>query len=177
MKAIRIVTALAVFSIILLAAAAAYAMPGDSGTVYGQATMQPTVSISLGGAGASSFDPLVYVGRPGQSVWEQDERELVVTNTGDIPVDLTLEWGSDPSDGFDTWTLGDSNGSNACVWSLIRAGYEGTNVPSSSGGPRYLGGLDHGDSTWVGSQFTFPTDFTNTNTHSMTAIISASEPI
>lgn len=178
MKSYKLVAALAVFTIIMLAAAAAYAEPGDSGTVYGQATMQPTVSIAISGQGSADFMPLDYEGRSGQNVTEVAERTFTVSNTGDAPVALMLGYGSDPSDGSDVWYLRDYQDTNACTWTFFCPGGVGYQaVPSSSGSPRYLGSLDVDSHADVQTYFGFPINFTNGNTHSMTAIIYAGEPI
>jgi hypothetical protein len=166
-KLFMLVTMIAV--LVFAFAASAYAEPG--GTVYGQATMQPTVSIQLAGAGSDSGTPLVYEGRGGDDVWASGLAQVTVTNDGQVDVPIFLGYGSDPTDGSNTWPLADSASATDSKWEF-RAGSWVT-VPGSGVGPRQLiGSLTAGSSQSVSNCFTFPTTF-NGNPHTMTALFIA----
>ena len=171
MKSSKYVVLIALAAVMVLATAASAYADNSQGTVYGQATMRPTVSIQVNSA------PLWYSGKSGQTVpsnWWMDPGmgEVEVYNDGDAATSLSLGWGTDPTSGQgnDNWTFGDSADTNVCVWQI-----GGVNVPSaSSGSPRALySNLNVGQNENFDTNFTFPTNYTNGNRHDMTAIISA----
>jgi hypothetical protein len=156
--------------VVFATAASAYAMPGSQGTVYGQATMQPTVSVTLSGTGADPEMPLTYSGRKGETVWSNMGGWVTVTNTGETAATMLLGYGSDPTDGNTTWRLGED-----CNWTFD--GDWTSDVPASSMGPRLLLlGMSPGSSRWLSSRFTFPNNYDG-STHSMTALIIAEDSI
>jgi hypothetical protein len=169
MKSSRLVVLLAAIVVLVFASAAsAYAFPGSQGTVYGQATMQPTVSIQLSGTGSDPGNPLVYRGQAGQTVEPEGFAEVTVTNDGDVQTPILLGYGSDPTDGSDVWHLGSD-----CGW-VFQGDFGQRWVPDSSSGPLMLfGGLDPGNSRSMMPAFTFPNSF-NGNAHSMQALLIAS---
>jgi hypothetical protein len=140
--------------------------------VYGQATMQPTVSIQISGTGSDSGNPLVYSGRKGQLVQPVGWSQVTLTNNGDVDVPILLGYGSNPTDGTDTWSFADIAGPTACVWG-IWGNLGVTNVPAYGEPPRQLyPGFAPGRSDGVNTNFTFPTTF-NGNAHNMTALFIA----
>jgi hypothetical protein len=168
--------ALAAMTAVLVFAFAAFAYAGNGndsqGTVYGQATMQPTVSIQISGTGSDSSNPLVYWGRKGQFVQSVGWSQVTLTNNGDVDVPILLGYGSNPTDGSDTWNFADSPGSTDCVWTIM-GNLGGTNVPAFDGAPRQLyPSFAPGRSDGVNTYFTFPTTF-NGNAHGMTALFIA----
>jgi hypothetical protein len=168
MKSTRLVVLFAMIVVLLFASAASvYAMPdGSHGTVYGQATMEPMVSIQLSGAGTDPGDPLSYHGRRGETVWPDGFPWVTVTNDGDMDTPILLGYGSDPTDGSNTWAYGTD-----CDWTFF--GDVGTSVPSNSSGPQELiFNLAPGNSRSLDSRFTFPNNY-NGNTHTMQALIIA----
>jgi hypothetical protein len=164
-RSIALFVALAVV-VVFATAASAYAMPdGMQGTVYGQATMQPTVSVALSGTGSDPDIPLTYSGRKGETVWAVGEGMLTVTNTGDMPTAILLGYGSDPTDGNTTWRLGED-----CNWQFW-GGDMIEDVPAFYAGPRPLFfNIDPSGSRWLDTRFTFPDNYDG-STHSMTALI------
>jgi hypothetical protein len=171
MKSTRLVVLFAAVVVLLFAtAASAYAYNGSQGTVYGQATMQPTVSIQLSGAGSDSENPLVYTGRKDETVWANNFDHVTVTNDGDVSTPILLGYGSDPTDGSNTWYYGTD-----CNWTFF--GEMIQDVPSNFSGPRAVFfDLQPGDSRSLDSRFTFPSSF-NGNAHTMTALLIASGEI
>lgn len=170
MKSTRLVFLSAAIVVLLFAtAASAYAQPDPSqGTVYGQATMQPMVSIQLSGTGSDPGNPLVYNGHAGETVPPAGFAEVNVTNDGDETTPILLGYGSDPTDGSDTWHLGSD-----CGW-VFQGDFGLTWVPASSSGPVLLfGGMNPGVSRSMMPAFTFPGSF-NGNAHSMQALLIAS---
>jgi hypothetical protein len=168
-KAIAVLVALTAV-VVFAAAASAYAMPGSQGTVYGQATMQPTVSVQLSGTGSDPGNPLVYTGRRGEGVWADGFSRITVSNTGDASTAMLLGYGSDPTDGNTTWHLGED-----CDWTFF--GDWSAPVPAFYAGPRLLFfNIAPGDSRSVDSNFTFPNSYDG-NAHTMTALIIAQDEI
>jgi hypothetical protein len=168
-KSIAVLVALTVV-VVFAAAASAYAMPGPQGTVYGQATMQPTVSVTLTGTGSDLGVPLTYSGRKGETVWANNEGSVLVTNTGDMFTTMLLGYGSDPTDGNTTWRLGED-----CNWTFV--GESISDVPALDSGPRPLiFNMGPGGSRWVSTRFTFPNNYDG-STHTMTALIIAEPEI
>jgi ubiquitin len=131
-----------------------------SGNVYGQATMQPVVSIQLSGSGSDPGDPLVYDAVAGQPALARDGAEFTVTNDGDSEAGY-------PGDG------------NACMWLF---GYENpldpndtgqALVPSEGAPPSALHGpVDPGASVAFGSFLLAPSTY-HGGTYQMTAIVIA----
>jgi ubiquitin len=155
-----------------------------SGNVYGQATMQPVVSIQLSGSGSDPGDPLVYDAVAGQPALARDGAEFTVTNDGDEPTTLSLGFGSNPTNGSDAWTFIDSEAGypgdgNACMWLF---GYENpldpndtgqALVPSEGAPPSALHGpVDPGASVAFGSFLLAPSTY-HGGTYQMTAIVIA----
>jgi hypothetical protein len=175
MRSFKLFVLIAMIAVLVLAfAAVASAQPGDSqGTVYGQATMQPQISIQVSGAGSDSGSPLVYWGRPNQGYIPNGNALVTVTNTGDQNVPILLGHGSDPTDGNDTWAFTDTGGPSNCIW-VLYGDAGGVNVPGSGVDPReFISGLAPGDSHEFSSTFYFPSSY-NGNTHTMTALLIAS---
>jgi hypothetical protein len=157
--------------LVLGTAASAYAYTGSQGTVYGQATMQPTVSIQLTGTGTDLGNPLVYQGHAGDTVWSTGYAQVMVTNNGDVGTPILLGYGSDPTDGSNTWPFADSASATDSKWEFTAGSW--VTVPGSGVGPRQLiGSLAPGDLAGVVNRFTFPTTF-NGNVHSMQALFIA----
>jgi hypothetical protein len=172
MKSSKLVAPFAM-SVVLLLAMVAPASAGTvtQGTVYGQATMQPVVSIQLSGTGSDPGNPLVYDGRAGQDVWPAGMARVTLTNDGQVDVPILLGYGSDPTDGVDTWNLADSAGATDCKWEFQAGSW--VTVPGHSDAPRQLvEKLNAGDSLDVWNCFTFPTTF-NGNPHAMSALVIA----
>jgi hypothetical protein len=161
-KLFMLVTMIAV--LVFAFAASAYAEPG--GTVYGQATMQPTVSVTLSGAGSDSGNPLTYSGLKNEGVWANSGGTLTVTNTGETATTMFLGYGSDPTDGNTTWHF-----DQGCSWTFF--GNWTANVPASGVGSRPLcSSMSPGASMSLVSRFKFPNTYDG-STHSMTALIIA----
>jgi large subunit ribosomal protein L40e len=155
-----------------------------SGNVYGQATMQPVVSVQLSGSGSDPGDPLVYDLVPGQPALARDGAELTVTNDGDEPTAFSLGFGSNPTNGSDAWTFIDGEAGypgdgTVCAWLF---GYEnpldpydtGTAlVPPEGAGPNVLhGNVAPGGSVAFGSFVLAPSAY-HGGTYQMTAIVIA----
>ena len=169
-NSLRIILVGIAAAMVLAAATSAYA--AGSGTVYGQATMQPTVSIVLSGVGSDSQNPLVYEGRANQGYMPNGEARVTVTNSGEQTVPILLGYGSDPTDGSDTWPISDMPGLSNCIW-LFYGDLGGTNVPGSNGSPRELvPALLPGEWRNFNSTFYFPETF-NGSPHTMTALLIA----
>ncbi|PKQ16707.1 MAG: hypothetical protein CVT67_02755 [Actinobacteria bacterium HGW-Actinobacteria-7] len=175
MKRSKLVTLFAmVAAMVFASAAAAYAAPG--GTVYGQATMQPTISIVVGGAGSDSGMPLVYEGPKDQ--WAMNfNGPLTITNDGDTAAQLSLGFGSDPTDGVTTWSLGSYSDATHCMWNLDAMSppfMSITQVPASGEPPVSFGPdpLMPGDTAFFDSHFFFPATYDG-SPHTMTALIIA----
>jgi len=169
-NSLRIILVGIAAAMVLAAATSAYA--AGSGTVYGQATMQPTVSIVLSGVGSDSQNPLVYEGRANQGSIPNGNALITVTNSGEQTIPLLLGYGSDPTDGNDTWAISDTPGASNCIWRFY-PDPNGTNVPGGMGSPRELvTGLLPGEWRDFSSTFYFPETF-NGNPHTMTALIIA----
>ena len=167
---------LSAMAAVLVFAAATSAYAAGSGTVYGQATMQPTVSIVVGGAGSDSGMPLVFNGPEGQWVLNSSGI-LTVTNDGDTAVQLSLGFGSDPTDGVSTWSLGSYADATHCMWNIDSMSppfISITQVPANGEPPISFGPdpLQSGDTAQFDSHFFFPTSFDGTP-HTMTALIIA----
>ena len=167
---------LSALAAVLVFAAATSAYAAGSGTVYGQATMQPTVSIVLSGPGSDPGWPLTFQGVAGDRVWADNGR-ITVNNNGDVAVPLLLGFGSDPTDGASVWSLGDNQAATQCIWDFYSPTVlfnAVTRVPSNVGIPVSFGptALAVGDYTEFDSQFRFPTSFDGTP-HTMTALIIA----
>jgi ubiquitin len=155
-----------------------------SGNVFGQATMQPVVSIQLSGSGSDPGDPLVYDAVAGAPALARDGAELTVSNDGDEPTALSLGFGSDPTNGSDAWTFIDTEGAypgdgSACAWLF---GYEDpldpydtgqAFVPSEGAPPNPLHGpLDPGASVALRSFLVAPSTY-HGGTYQMTAVVIA----
>jgi hypothetical protein len=164
----KLFTVIAMIAVLVFAfAASAYAGNGSQGTVYGQATMQPAVSVTLSGTGSDPDIPLMYSGRKGETVWASNEGMLTVTNTGDASTAILLGYGSDPTDGNTTWRLGED-----CNWTFW-GGDMIEDVPALYAGPRPLFfNIDPSGLRWLDTRFTFPNNYDG-STHSMTALIIA----
>jgi hypothetical protein len=174
MKSSRLIVLVSMIAVLMFAVAtSASAQPGAQGTVYGQATMQPQISIEVGGAGSDSGSPLVYSGRPGYGYLPIDNAQVTVTNTGEQNVPILLGYGSDPTYGNDMWAFTDTGGPSNCIW-MFYGDWGGVNVPGSGVEPReVISGLLPGDSHEFSSIFYFPSSY-NGNTHTMTALLIAS---
>jgi hypothetical protein len=170
MRSFKLFVLIAMIAILLFAASA---QPGSQGTVYGQATMQPQISIQVSGPGSDSGFPLSYSGRPNQGYIPDGNALVTVSNTGDQNVPILLGYGSDPTDGNDTWAFTDTGGVSNCIW-VLYGDAGGVNVPGSGVDPReFISGLAPGDSHEFSSTFYFPSSY-NGNTHTMTALLIAS---
>ncbi|PKQ16706.1 MAG: hypothetical protein CVT67_02750 [Actinobacteria bacterium HGW-Actinobacteria-7] len=176
MKRSKLITLFAMVAAMVLATAASAYAGAPGGTVYGQATMQPTVSIVLGGAGSDSGWPLVYSATAGEWAPEADWDRVTVTNNGDVNVPLSLGYGSDPTDGENTWYFANSVDDTHCMWEFMSGPplFGGARVPDSMGSPNLLSPepLLVGDSVQLDTFFTFPTSYDGTP-HTMTALIIA----
>jgi hypothetical protein len=165
-RSMAVIVALAVVVVFATAASAYAQSDGSQGTVYGQATMQPTVSVQLSGTGSDAGDPLTYSGRKGDTVWADGFGQVTVTNSGELATTMFLGYGSDPTDGNTTWRLGED-----CNWTFF--GDWVSDVPASYGGPRPLiVNMDPGASRSIDSRFSFPYSYDG-NAHSMTALVIA----
>jgi len=168
---------LSVMAAVLVFAAATSAYAAGSGTVYGQATMQPTVSIVLSGAGSDAGNPLTYAGRAGENVPNNNGIWITVANNGDVATPLLLGWGSDPTDGVTTWTLNSTFAdATNCTWDFVPMfpSFDIARVPANGELPVSFGptALDVGESVNFATFFGFPTSFDG-STHTMTALIIA----
>jgi hypothetical protein len=181
-----------VVAVVFATATSAYAFPAG-GTVYGEATMQPTVAISISGVGSDVGTPLIYNGAPGIPGLAENGAELVVTNEGDASAMLYLGYGSSPTNGVDSWKYtteeaeypGDGT---ACAWLFayqdpVNAYDAGTAiVPPDGTAPQFLYGTQQADPYMRGftpgtsvpfhSFFMFPADF-HGGTYNMQALIIA----
>ena len=162
-------------AMVLAAATSVYA--AGSGTVYGQATMQPTVSIVLSGAGSDAGNPLAYAGRAGEAVANNNGTSITVANNGDVATPLLLGWGSDPTDGVTTWTLNSTFAdATNCTWDFVPMfpSFDIARVPANGELPVSFGtaALDVGGSVTFVTIFGFPTSFDG-SPHTMTALIIA----
>ena len=166
MRSSKIITLLVATAVLCLATATS-AFAADSGTVYGQATMQPTISISLGTHGSAEF-PLTYV----QGVsYEWETNHLNVENSGDVPVKLFVQSASAPADGHgNTWTFGDFTWSstNTCVWTI------GNTFVPDQGSNDMQTRVAAQDTGTTGTSFEFPTTYSG-NTFHMSALITAEQ--
>jgi hypothetical protein len=169
MRSLKIFALIAMCAgLVLGTVASAYAYTGSQGTVYGQATMQPTVSIQLSGAGSDSGNPLIYNGRAGYAVWADGNAQVTVTNDGDVTTPILLGWGSDPTDGSDTWRLGTD-----CYWTFASSDGWRTVQDRFNAPQPLIFNLLPGDSQGMSSFFQFPSSFNGT-AHSMQALLIAS---
>jgi hypothetical protein len=175
MRISKLFALIATIAVLVFAfAAAASAQPGSQGTVYGRANMQPTISIQVSGPGSDSGSPLVYNGHAGGNYGPDFGALVTVANTGDQNVPILLGYGSDPTDGIDTWNLSGAVGPTDCVWGFAGDVHWAT-VPSSGGAPEeVLQDLAPGASFDFDSVFSFPLDY-NGNPHTMTALFIASD--
>ena len=177
MRSSKYAALLALAAVMVLATAAtAFAQPGSSGPVYGQATMQPVLSISVA---AGSEGTLYYWGQPNDTVYTgafANPSDITVTNTGDASTKLYLGWGSNPNvnGGSDAWEYGAISNIHTCVWKI-----GGVSVPSEGNVQVQLStSLAKGDSKEFGTSFTFPNTYSGSSAaHSMSAIISAESPV
>ena len=175
MKRATLVICLVAIMLLALTAASAYANDPPQGTVYGQATMQPTVALSISGYGMPG-NPLSYHGTSGSTDYRYNENNwsVVVRNDGDTTIYPMLTFGTNPtleSDSNTQWTYGEGVGVNQCEWDIGQSA-----VPASSGSSvplaSMLNDIAPTESKSYGSSFTFPTNYTG-GTFDMTAVITA----
>ena len=164
-------------AMLLATAASAYAGASSSGTVYGQATMQPTVALVIGGCGRQ-VDPLSYSGTSGSTDYRYNANNwaTIVSNDGDANIYPMLEFGSNPTldgDSSKYWTYGSGSSDSVCTWSIGQA-----EVPAQGGNPVPLAttsnSIASGRYKEYGSWFTFPTSYAG-GTFYMTALITAGD--
>ncbi len=162
----------------LLLAFAAPALAADDGTVYGQAQMNSTLSLSISGRGSSAGTPLNFAGDPGDLVYSTPDEYPVITNNGTADIaGLTVAAGTVPTHNSSTWSYGSTAGSTTCVWEFKSSGYDGdwTVLPGSGSAVVSIGGtLTPGNFTDLYSRFTFPTTYAG-GLYTMTAIVTATE--
>jgi hypothetical protein len=160
--------------VVVFWAAAASAIAESAPNVYGQATMQPLVSIQVSGTGSNSGNPLVFVGQRGQSVTPEGGGNITLTNDGDVPVSISVGHAFSPADGLGsvwTYTVG-GPGPNSCVW-VFSIPMEGNATVKESGVTPTMvltPNLAAGDSRTVYSAFAFPTVLGSGNAHVMAAV-------
>ena len=178
MKISRMAIMVAATAILMLATAtSAFAAASTTGTVYGQATMTPTISIAVSGTGSSSGTPLIYTGKASQTqVAPTGSAQFIVTNNGASSVALYCGYGANPTDGTNTWALATAAGSASAKWTSSKAGEMfGVVVPGSSEAARAIPGagtVAAGTSASFDTFFDFPTTYQG-GTFNMSMLISA----
>ncbi|HEY5472285.1 MAG TPA: hypothetical protein VIK32_03730 [Candidatus Limnocylindrales bacterium] len=168
MRTARWVILFAVAMTAVLAAGAPPAFAGSSSVIYGEVSMESTVSLEMSGS------PLVYRAHKGETTTPTAGTDVTITNTGEGGIPVLLGFGSSPTDGADTWNFADATGPNDCIWMF--SGQTGLiDVPSDGDAPRALfTRLPPGEPTPLLTYFAFPTVY-KANAHAMSALIIVGE--
>ena len=159
---------------LFMSATATSAFSASSATVYGRATMTPTVSIALSGAGCSESIPLIYEGEAG-TLASPKSGAIQVTNTGTAATALYLGLGSRPQSGAKSWSLGPSSAADQCAWFFT--GQDGLNVFVPTDSPsraKLWDSLSPGASHEFLSGVRLPSNYTDGD-FAMTALITAGD--
>ena len=175
----------------LVSAMAAPALAGATGTVFGQASLQP-YAIEVTGGGITLDTALAYSGTYDSGARGEDfGRTITVTNVGSETCDFTVAGDRQPTNGSVTWTFGhdapggwvDEPGPAAAVWRFSPQAGKTANdfgvgrvfaVPVRKDTPRALASdVPSGVSVTYDSSFQFPTASTGIGTFEMSAVVSA----
>jgi hypothetical protein len=166
----------------MLLALAVPAFADTSGSVYGKAVLAP-YAIVISGPGTDPSAPLTYQGNLGQWVSEQYFSKVTVTNSGTQDATVRVDVMTLPTDGANTWDLGENAGPNTALWEFSDEGNHGAALVLPANAPDYgwfsafHRPLVSGDSMNLDSSFWFPTSSSSTGDHTMSAIISAVAPV